>query len=96
MEGPREVYRDGRGNTFKATAEYAALRGWTRAEPEPQAKARGQAANKARTVRSRVVGSTEQLQADSVEPQGEQLSDEDRATITASSGELRPDQAENK
>lgn len=62
MAGPTRVYCDERGNTFKATSGYAALHGWTLAEPEQavaataepeaspeaEAKARAEAANKAR------------------------------------------------
>lgn len=114
MAGERQVYRDERGNTFKATAEYAELRGWTLAEPEqapkfepqwipaamtePEAqhRARGQASNKARTVRQRPVAVAEQLEAAPVEPTTEALTNDDREAITASAGELQPEQDANK
>lgn len=54
MSGERQVYRDARGNTFKATEEYAQLRGYTLVDQsapaaESEVKARSQAANKARS-----------------------------------------------
>lgn len=58
-------------------------------------KAQAPGANKARTIRSRVVKPEEQLEAADVEPSGEALSDDDREHISGSS-ELLAGEAENK